>query len=227
MCGNIVIRSIAIVAFLASASAQANLLTNADFESNDFYGLLNVPNQWGGEFNSSLVGANNGITPYGSQMLRIGDAGGGTAAQVAQQVTGSFTAGSTVNFNVQLNANGAGALAFIRLHLGGGWGSAPTPQISMLLDSNASTWQNLALSAILDFDVTSIFAEIWTPIVSGAGVGYFVEYPNQYVYADNAVLTVTSASVPAPPALPLLLLGLLGMRIVGRRKAQSENLAQH
>lgn len=207
------IRTIAAVLLVTASTAQANLLTNADFEANDFYGLLNIANQWGGEFNSSLVGSENGVTAFGSQMLRIGDAGGGSAAQVAQEVTGSFTAGSTVQFDVMLNANASGATAYTRLWLGGSWGITPFAETAINLDGIGSTWESLSLTAVLTSDITSIFAEIWAPIVNGGAVGHYVEYPNQYIYADNTSLTVTPASVPAPSMLSLLLLGLLTIGI--------------
>lgn len=213
----VLFRALAPVLVLLSAGAQANLLTNGDFETNNFNNLLAVPGQWGGEFNSSLTGAEYGVSPFGNQMLKIGDAGGGSAAQVAQQVTGTFTTGSTVTFDVQFNAKTSGALAYTRLWLGA-WGG-PSIQTSLWLDGSASTWETLYLSTVLTSDVTSIFAEIWTPIVSGGGVGWYVEYPVQYLYADNAVLTVTPpAPVPAPSLISLLMLGLFALRAPGRAR---------
>ena len=48
-------------------------------------------------------GAGNGIIPFGSQMLELRHAGGGTAAQTNQVVYGPFKAGSVATFSCKFN----------------------------------------------------------------------------------------------------------------------------
>jgi len=73
------------------ANAQPNRLTAGDFE-----GINSVTTYWPattgvwGAESSVLSGAGNGITPFGSQMLQLNHAGGGTAAQTSQIVAGPF-----------------------------------------------------------------------------------------------------------------------------------------
>ncbi len=88
-----------------AANAQPNLLVAGDFEG------INNPlpayaatttGVWATE-SSVLSGAGNGIIPFGSQMLELRHAGGGTAAQTNQVVYGPFKAGSVATFSVKFN----------------------------------------------------------------------------------------------------------------------------
>lgn len=209
-----VLRAGAFLLACGAATANANLLTNGDFETNTFGTLIAPVGVWGGEANSQLTGATNGVTPFGSQMLEIGDAIGGSAAQVAQAVSGSFTAGSTVTFQMEVNSNNPYAGPYsndVLLNLSfDGWGAGAV-DTSLTLDNDASTWQTLTLTHVLTADVSTIYAQVLVWMTSGPGGSRYIDIPGNFVYADNAVLTVTP--VPTPLSLLLLAAGLLGLRL--------------
>ncbi len=201
---------------LCAVNANAtNLLNNAGFESSTLgINLWNTDGIWNGEQNGSIVsGTDNGITAAGGNgMFRMGDAGGGSAAQMAQWVPGNFLAGTTLTFDVLLNANNANAQTYITINSAT---TAVMAQAGLLLDDIASTWQSSTVSTTLTSDVTGVYVQVWTPMTSGFGGGNYIDIPGNYLYIDNAVLTATG--VPAPGAIALFGLGLLGMGAIRRK----------
>ncbi len=207
--------AIVLMSSLASFNAQANLLTAGDFEgisSIDTFWASST-DVWGAE-NSVLTGATGGVTPFGTQMLQINHAGGGSVSQVHQMVAGPFVTGTTVTFDVQLNSIGTGVAAQLMI---AGRNSISTGDLNLvlsstfILDSSVSTWQSFSLTSVLTADFNFLSAEIryLHSTLGGGNVGF----------ADNAVLTaVAPATVPAPPTVLLLGSGLLGLVSAARRK---------
>ena len=199
---------------LVSFNASANILTNGDFEAGTSVDLFwaSTTDLWGAE-NASITGTTGGVTTFGSQMLQVNHAGGGSVSQVHQIVSGPFTIGSMVSFDVDLNSNGAGLLAQLYIEGRSTINSGITGLLlssAFALDSDASTWQNLAMSFELTDDYNMLAAEIRF-VHNGA----LSANPG---FADNAVLTVTPpAPVPAPATIVLFALGLFGL--AARRRA--------
>ena len=211
------VKLLALSTLVLSFSANAtNLLNNAGFETaTSGFSLWATDEIWNGELNGSITGATNGVTPAsGTGMFEIGDAGGGSAAQMAQWVYGDFTAGTTLTFDVDLNANNAGALSYITINSAT---TAAFAQVGLLLDDLASTWESLSVSHTLVSDVTGVYVQVWTPMTSGAGGSNYIDIAGNYIYVDNASLTATG--VPAPAALVLFGLGLAGLGVARRRRA--------
>ena len=198
---------------LCTWNAQAtNLLNNADFESGVFgTNLWNQDGIWNGEQNGSIVtGVNNGVGPYnGNGMFQIGDAGGGSAAQMAQWVGGAFTSGTTLTFDAMLNANNAGAIVHMTINAFIGNQLTTLVDDVLNLDGDTSTWQALSISTVLGSDVTGVYTQVWLPMQSGYGGSNYIDIAGNYAYVDGTVLTATG--VPAPGALALFGLGLLAM----------------
>lgn len=170
------------------ANAQPNLLVAGDFE-----GITSITTYWPattgvwGAESSALSGAANGVTPFGSQMLRLNHAGGGTVGQTAQIIQGPFKAGSIVTFTAKFNTwlTGQSVKLDIQtnasLALTGTRYSSPT----VALDSNTSTWQTVIATTTLTSDTNYISAEI---LLSQNSDGSLYGQPRAYV--DDAVLTV-------------------------------------
>ena len=143
--------------FLTAFNAEANLLTAGDFEgisTIDAYWASSA-DVWGAE-NAALTGTVNGVTPFDSQMLQINHAGGGSVSQAHQIVAGSFTTGTTLSFDVQVNAfeNLLYPGLAAQLYLTGGNGFPGTAVglvlgSALTLDSDVSTWESLSVSHIL------------------------------------------------------------------------------
>jgi len=207
--------AIVLLASLMASNAEANLLTAGDFESGTL-GTLGSPvaNQWLQEINATLTGPTNGVTPFGTQMLEIGDAIGGSVAQVRQQVVGSFVAGTTVSFNVLLNAFGTGVTATLFL---AGKNSLTFEddtetflRTNFVLDNDVNTWQSVNVTGVLGANANGLAAEI-------RFFNSTLELGGRTGYADNAVLTAT-APVPEPTSIILFGYGLLGLAAWGRFK---------
>ncbi len=211
------ILSVIVLSLFTVFNAQANLLTAGDFE-----GISTLDGYWAssagiwGAENAVLTGATNGITPFDGQMLQINHAGGGSVSQAHQIVAGSFTAGSTVSFDVQLNAFSAGKVAQLFF---GGRNSIGTADVDLVfssiltLDSDSSTWETLSVTGVLASDFDFLSAEIRffhnTSLAGGAG------------YADNAVLTATSLPVPAPETIWILAPAMFSLVGFARRKKRN------
>lgn len=200
--------AIVLLVSLTAFNAEANLLTDGDFESGTLgiHGTA-VADQWLVEANGALVtGVTNGVTPFGSRMLEIGDAIGGSVAQAQQQVLGSFVAGTTVSFDVELNAFGTGVAGNIFVSglsgLSVGLGT-PFTSPNFTLDNDVSSWESFNINGLLGSDVSGLLVEIRvfnTTLEVGGRTGY----------ADNAVLTAT-APIPEPVSMILFGSGLIGL----------------
>ena len=175
------------------ANAQANRLVAGDFE-----GITSItsywpatPGVWGAE-SSALRGAGNGITPFGSQMLQLNHAGGGTAAQTAQIAQGPFPAGSVVTLTAKFNTwlTGQNAKLDIMTNSGLALTGARFSSPATPLDSDLTTWQTVTATTTLAADTNYLAAEI---IMAQGSNGALFGIPLAYV--DDVVLTV----VPPTP----------------------------
>lgn len=183
------------------ANAQSNLLAAGDFEAGTSLTTYwpTTTGVWGTE-SAALSGAANGITPFGSQMLQINHAGGGSASQTAQIIQGPFVAGSVVTFTAKLNTWRTGQSVILDIlpqptgvTVNGPRVSSPT----VSLDFNTSTWQTVTSTTTLTTNTNYIAVEIRYSQVSGG-----LPFGTPLAYADDAVLTV----VP-PPTQTLTILG--------------------
>jgi hypothetical protein len=176
-----------------AAKAQPNLLVAGDFE-----GISSLTTYWPattgvwGTESSALSGAGNGITPFGSQMLLINHAGGGTASQTAQIVQGPFAAGSVVTFTAKFNTWLTGQSVRLDIMTNAGLALDGTRYSSPYvgLDSDTSTWQTVTATTTLTSATNYLAAEI---ILAQGSNGALYGQPR--AYADDAVLTV----VPPTP----------------------------
>ena len=172
------------------ANAQSNLLVAGDFESINSLTTYwpATTGVWGTE-SSVLSGAGNGVTPFGSQMLQLNHAGGGTQSQTAQIVEGPFPAGSVVTLTAKFNTWLTGQNVHLDIQTNAGLAltgsrySSPT----LALDSDASTWQTVTATTTLTSNVNYISAEI---LLSQNSNGALYGQPRAYV--DEVVLTVVS-----------------------------------
>lgn len=177
-----------------NANAQPNLLTAGDFEgltSLDIFWASDT-GLWGAE-NAGLTGATGGVTPFGSQMLQVNHAGGGSVSQVHQMVEGPFITGTEVTFEAELNVSSShtGVSAFISISRRECKACPDLDRISsteLVLDSDANTWQTFSVTHILSSEYNFVSAEILfrhnAALAASPG------------FADNAVLT---AVAPPPP----------------------------
>ena len=172
------------------ANAQSNLLVAGDFESINSLTTYwpATTGVWGTE-SSVLSGAGNGVTPFGSQMLRLNHAGGGTQSQTAQIVEGPFPAGSVVTLTAKFNTWLTGQNVHLDIQTNAGLAltgsrySSPT----LALDSDASTWQTVTATTTLTGNVNYISAEIFLSQNSNGAL-----YGQARAYVDEVVLTVVS-----------------------------------
>lgn len=202
------VSALSALAVSTQSLAQPNLLVAGNFEgiSNplDGFGRQTAAGVWGSE-SGSVSGAANGITPFGSQMLQINHAGGGSSAQTNQIVAGPFKAGSVVTFSVKFNTwrvpDGLSSMqvgvSFQSAVLDADPNTDNRSGVSIssplvTLDANTSTWQTVTVTSTLASDTPYLSAELFIKMNSnGAALG------TPLAYADDAVLTV----VPPTPAI--------------------------
>ncbi len=172
------------------ANAQSNLLVAGDFESINSLTTYwpATTGVWGTE-SSVLSGAGNGVTPFGSQMLRLNHAGGGTQSQTAQIVEGPFPAGSVVTLTAKFNTWLTGQNVRLDIQTNAGLALTGTRYSSptLALDSDASTWQTVTATTTLTGNVNYISAEIFLSQNSNGAL-----YGQARAYVDEVVLTVVS-----------------------------------
>ncbi|HLP26408.1 MAG TPA: hypothetical protein VK477_12070, partial [Acidobacteriota bacterium] len=171
-----------------TAHAQTNLLHAGGFE-----GITSLTSYspamagvWGAE-SSALTGAANGVTPFGSQMLQLNHAGGGSAAQSNQIVAGPFMAGSVVTFTAKFNTwlSGQSVALVIQTNTGIPLSGTRTGSTTVALDTDTSTWQTVTVTVTLPSDTNYLSAEI---VLWQNSNGALYGQPRAYV--DDAVLTV-------------------------------------
>ncbi|MBX3738609.1 MAG: HYR domain-containing protein [Candidatus Didemnitutus sp.] len=171
-----------------AAHAQPNLLQAGDFEGISSLATYSptTTGVWGAE-SSALSGAANGITPFGSQMLQLNHAGGGTAAQTNQIVAGPFAAGSVVTFTAKFNTwlAGQSVALVIQTNTGVALTGTRTTSSTVALDTDTSTWQTVTATVTLPSDTNYLSAEI---VLWQSSNGALYGQPRAYV--DDAVLTV-------------------------------------
>lgn len=207
--------SLAAVAFLSvSGTAQANLLTAGDFEGlapgQTDLNILNtaVFGEWNVEGTNGVTGNAFGVTAFGSQMMRFDQTGGGNA-QTQQYVSGTFAAGSTVDYSVQLNGSSSGATGALFFNAFNGGSIVATYNQIFSLDASAISWETLSVSGLVAsaFDKIEVQVYFNNSGLTGGRRGFM----------DNAVLEVTPPTpVPAPLSLVLMLSGLLGLTSLRR-----------
>ena len=192
-CALLTVSVLAALAAPTSSNAQSNLLTAGDFEGISSLTAYSpsTTGVWGAE-SSALSGAGNGITPFGSQMLQLNHASGGSAAQTNQIIAGPFVAGSVVTFTAKFNtwvapsAQTPQTVAVIiqtntGIPLSGTRYTSPT----VALDSDLSTWQTATVTTTLTSDTNYLSAELVLWMYNGA-----LPYGTPLAYVDGAVVTV-------------------------------------
>lgn len=207
--------------FAASNASAVNTLTDPSFESNPLVPLVpaitNYPGfvgQWGHE-NSTIVTAQNSITPAnGNLMLRVDSTGGGYSqtGQVidltslgAQIDAGLVTYAGSALFNANLPAAQASVIAHFvdntALH-----GNTTGPDNStgnVTVNSNTADWESFGVNGIIPTGTRWVFFQ----------VAYFDASLNNSAgaiepgYVDSAVFDVRVA--PEPTTLATLAGGAL------------------
>lgn len=175
-----------------SMAAQANLITNGDFETDSFNGWSVSANATGVE--SSFDGF---VAESGSYFAALGDTTNSFPYGTISQ-TLSTTAGQTYNLGYWLASDGATPNYF-----DASWNGS-------IISSSALT--NIPSSGYVHYQFT----------VTGTGsdtLTFNEQNYHSYLALDNVSLTSSSASVPEPGTLALLGLGLAGMAV--RRKSAS------
>lgn len=216
--------SVALAMLTLAGAAHANVISNGDFEGlatgmGDL-NSLNTPllGVWNVEGTNQVVADGTpdafGISAFGDQMLRVDQTGGGNA-QTQQFVGGSFLAGSTVTFSVDLNGTGSNMTG--GLFVNGYSSLAPGATIENLFNETFSLgndgWETYTFSGVLSNDVSVLEAHIF---FNNSGLSIA---GGSYGFIDNASMTVTPPAVPAPPAVLLMVVGLLGLAAARQRAA--------
>lgn len=214
---------------LSHAATSANLLTDPGFESQgtlpSFGGVVNSPNfsttagQWGAE-NAVFVGAENGIVPLGTRMLRMMPSGIATQAiqMISLDAYASEIAAGNATFNMSALFNsdadrGAPTAAIKATFFAGdnSWGSPIGSGFTTAgtLDTNP-TWQILSGSGTIPVGAGWVGVEV---SFGSDALGDF----NGYVDAHSEMAGFTVTTVPEPSGTILLGLGA-GILFVRRRK---------
>lgn len=197
---------------------ESNALDNYTTVANDFTGKQGV---WGAEVGCIFTGTSvDGVTPIGSKMLGVTNAGGGATQTV--QVTdisgifGSGTGNATFDMSARFTMGGNVAGGFkdgrvsviARFFTGALYNSANTPAdlgVSLTLDADPSTWEQLTLSGTIPAGTTWMITEVlYTNASIGTATGY----------VDDTSFTITYIPEPGSCALAILGAGLL----IGRRR---------
>ena len=226
------------------SSVEADLITNPGFETFEntsvigYPGLPSTYGDWGGD-KSAIVSAENGITPYGTQMLRF-DATGNSACctlnsgEVYQWVdlsaysteiaTGQATASLSAWFN-RVAGDSQTDTSFT-VYMWAMRGIPPSPYntnfrddylalegggVAGGSDANPGTWEQAAADMLLPAGTSYLVVRL-TAYENVWNDCYFPEFDGHY--ADNVSLTISQ--VPIPGAIWLLGSGLLG--IIGLRR---------
>ncbi len=242
-----VVLGAALSIFLMSViSANANLITNPGFETNEvtyISGHPGVPNDygdWGGDY-SGIVSSENGITPAeGSNMLRFLSTGNMygstlTASEIYQLIdvsdylgmiqSGSAVASASALFNrVQLDDQTDSSFGLSIMAYSGNVSDFTTTgyieRISggVLADADLSTWEMVSVSFTIPTQTSYLAIKIQTNenIFNDTGAWPIYEFDGHY--ADNISLEIASAPIPEPATMLLFGSGLVGFIGIRRRK---------
>jgi hypothetical protein len=209
----------------------ANLLTDPGFETQgtlfSFGGVVNSPNfsttagNWGAE-NGAFVGAENGVVPLGTRMLRMMDDGGTTTSTIQMISLSAYASAinsgnATFNMSALFNSDadrGAPTAAINATFfagdfswpsgIGSGFTSAGT------LDTNPNTWQTLSGGGTIPVGAEWVGVQVY---FGNAALGGF----NGYVDANSETTGFTVTTIPEPSGTILLGLGS-GLLFVRRRR---------
>ena len=227
---------------LAATVAQANLITNPGFETEETIhiwghpGLPSVYGDWGGDVGTIVV-AENGILPAGGERMLRFDATGNYADPVlshcqiyqlidissyaAEIAAGDATATLSGLFNrVQVDAQTDTAFN-LALYALSGPPSAFWPDTflqresaGVYSDSDPRTWESVTTSMLLpvNTDYLAVRLMAWEDVYND---GAYPEFDGHY--ADQISLTIGTPSVPCEPQT-VLLLGLGMLSIIGARR---------
>lgn len=210
--------------------ASITLLTDPGFETQGTLpGFADVvtPNfsstagQWGAE-NGAFVGAENGVAPQGTRMLRMMDDGGVTTSaiqMISLAAYASAIAAGNASFNMSAlftSDSDRGAVAAIIATFYAddtSWGAPIAPGIgsSGTLDTNPATWQVLSGSGAIPVGAGWVGVQVYFNNAS------LFDGFNGYVDAHSEMAGFTVTTVPEPSGTILLGLGS-GLLFVRRRR---------
>lgn len=217
--------AMAVVA-LVTPLASANLLVDPGYEANPLTNYANVLNDfttyqgvWGDE-NSTIVGAENGVTPpEGTQMLRMDD--DGLVTTQAFQVTdvtayagiidaGSATVTLSALFNVEAGVNTAAGGVYIQFFSAANYGSQIGAGLAgpLALDASAQTWETASVTTPVPVGTRWLLSQVYYSNASLVGSDGVV-HPG---YVDAADLRV----IPEPGTLALG--AVAGLVLLARRR---------
>ena len=229
--------AIAALSMAASGAHAANLLTNGDFETGDYTGWS--VNTQAGSSGSLSVAANNGGTSPASHYPYAANAAGGNWFSITDQsgpgsyaLTQSFTlaSASTVTISFQMFANNQAGGTFAN----GRDYTTPTNQNAEvdLLVGGAGAFTNASSDIVGTFygpgADTAGNPNPWTSysstlaLAAGTYQIRFAETDNQLFFqqgVDN--VSVTTAAVPEPGSMMLMLAGLGAVATIARRKQRA------
>ncbi len=206
---------VAIVTLSVVGSAQANLISNPGFETNETFsnGVPNTFGDWLGD-DASRVSAQRGVSPRsGNRMLRFDSTGSGaslvgTMAEMYQlvDITGSQADGThTASLSAWFNRSGGDDRKFsVKVYaVQGSAASAHNKLLSnnflaakggkVLADSNAGTWEQATASLLIPTGTDYLMVRV---AASEDGTNDFVapEFAGHYV--DDVTLDVTAPGSP-------------------------------
>lgn len=212
-----------------ATTTSANLLVDPGFETQatlpSFASVVvdfsSTPNIWGAE-NGAFVGAENGVVPLGTRMLRMLNDGGTTtstiqmislAAYASEIAAGNATFNMSALFNTSADI-GAPTAAINALFFAGptSWGSPIGSGFasSLALDTNPTTWQTIAGSGTIPVGAGWVGLQVY---FGNAALNGFAGYVDRN--SETTGLTVTT--VPEPSGTMLLGLGA-SILLMRRRK---------
>jgi hypothetical protein len=215
----------------AAVYPTGNLLTNPGFENNLLTGISNVDsspfstNIWGDEA-STIVTATGGVTPSGGTQMLSMTTDFLTYTQTLQLVdvsafspdisAGLLAASFNAKFNVSSNIPAANAGVILQFLDSSHNLVGSTSSAGLILDNNASTWQQISLANIA-VPVTAQYLEAQV-LYNDASLA--VNGQNNPGFVDDAVLTLDrSSTTPEPGSLMALIPA--GSMLLFRRRRQS------
>ena len=217
---------------LTHAATSANLLVDPGFETQAPMGsyasvvgnFTTGQGLWATE-NGVFVGAENGVTPFGTRMLKMTGNGGVTTSTIQMVNLSAFASGiatgtATFNmsdlFNTSATSGTPGAGIFIEFFAGpSSWGTPIGASFtnSIVLDTNPATWQSITSSGTIPVGAGWAGVQVLFGNANLGGSAGYVDGNSTPISSTGFTVT----TVPEPSGTMLLGLGA-SVLLLRRRK---------